>query len=142
MAKSDIIVGKHCMEISEVIMSLRNIYNLLTTDLSNYDSFCIYPSSIQILTLSAEEMAQLALFINDNNCLQKIGFSESSLLYVAKSRKIKMAVMDRITQNICDELGIDTIQIQHKKSESKETYIPNSDSRLTKKNIFRAACLL
>lgn len=142
MEKLDIIVGKHCMEISEVIMSLRNTYNLLTTDLSHEDSLCIYPASIQIVHLSADEMSQFVAFYSNNTSLQRIGFSESSLLFIAKSRKIKVAVMDKITRKICQELGISTIQIQYKKSQIQEPFIPNKDSRISKTNIFRiAACL-
>ncbi len=142
MEKLDIIVGKRCMEISEVIMSLSNTYNLLTTDLSYEDSLCIYPASIQIVRLSADEMSQFVAFYTHNTSLQRIGFSESSLLYIAKSRKIKVAVMDRITRKICEELGICTIQIQYKKPEIQEPFIANKDSRISKTNIFRiAACL-
>lgn len=142
MEKLDIIVGKHCMEISEVIMSLRNMYNLLTTDLSLEDSLCIYPASIQIVRLSADEMSQFVAFYSNHTSLQRIGFYESSLLFTAKSRKIKVAIMDKITRKICEEFGIGTIQIQYKKSEIQESFIPNKDSRISKTNIFRiAACL-
>ena len=147
MEKNKIIVGKHCMEYSDVIFSLRNIYNLITTDLSADDSVCLYPGYINIISniisLSDDEMQQFVSFFHTNKSLQKIGFSESSLLFLAKSRKIEVAIMDTITQKICEELGIETLKIERIKNNIATSTIPNTNTRTSRlSSAFRiAACL-
>ena len=142
MEKNNIIVGKHCMELSEVIISLRNTYDLVTTDLSASDSLCVYPTYIKVICLSTEEMLQFISFFHNYTSLQKIGFSESSLLFLAQSRRIKVAVMDKITQDICKELDIETIKIERRNAEISEQPILNTNTRTSKLNILRiAACL-
>lgn len=142
MEKKNLIVGKHCMEYSEVIFSLRNTFSLITTDLSAKDSVCIYPGYISVISLSPDEMQQFVSFFYKNTLLQQIGLSESSLLFLAKSRKIKVAIMDKITQKICDELGIETIKIERIKNNIATSTIPNTNTRTSKLSIFRvAACL-
>ena len=105
MKKDSIIVGKHCMEQSDVILSLCSKYDLFTTDLVECDSLYIYTTSIRNITLSSGEMLQFMSFFSENKCLHKIGFTESSLLFVAKLRKIKVAAVDVVTQSVCNELG-------------------------------------
>ena len=130
------------MEYSEVIFSLRNTYNLLTTDLSAKDSVCIYPGYISVISLSPDEMQQFVSFFYKNTLLQQIGFSESSLLFLAKSRNIRVAIMDKITQKVCDELGIETIKIEHKNTEIATSTMFNKDTQTSRLRIFRvAACL-
>ncbi|MDE7402078.1 MAG: hypothetical protein K2M87_01550 [Muribaculaceae bacterium] len=143
MEKNNIVVGKHCMEYSDIIFSLRNIYNLITTDLSADDSVCLYPGYISVISLSPDQMQQLVSFFHTNHSLQQIGFSESSLLFLAKSRKIKVAIMDTITQKICDELGIETIKIERRKTEISESTVLMTDVRTSRlSSAFRiAACL-
>ena len=109
MEKNNIIVGKHCMEYSDIIFSLRNSYDLITTDLSADGSVCLYPGYINVVSLSTDDMQQFFAFFHANNSLQKIALSESSLLFLAKSRKIKVAIIDKITQKIFEELGIETM---------------------------------
>lgn len=143
MEKNNIIVGKHCMEYSDVIFSLRNTYDLITTDISTNDSVCIYPGDIDVVRLSADDMLQFLSFYYQNKSLQKIGLSESSLLFLAKTRKIKVAIMDTITQKVCEELGIETIKIQRRKTEISESTILAADTRTSRLScVFRiAACL-
>lgn len=143
MEKNNIIVGKHCMEYSDVIFSLRNIYNLITSDLSAEDSVCLYPGYINVISLSADEMQQFVSLFHTNKSLQKIGFSESGTLFLAKSRKIKVAIMDTITQKICEELGIETIKVERRKNEISESTILTTDTRTYRlSSVFRiAACL-
>ena len=130
------------MESSEIIFSLGFKYVMFTTDLVANDSLCIYPTTIHSITLSADEMLRLASFISGNRCLRKIGFSESSLLYVAKQRKIAVAVGDSITQCICDELGIETIKVQRQRPENSNTSSEGTKSQTTRRSIFKiAACL-
>ena len=142
MEKKNIIVGKHCMEYSEVIVSLQANYNLITTDLSVGDSVCVYPGYIRIISFSADDMQRFLSFVHNNTSLQKIGFSESSLLFLAKVRKIKVAIMDKITQKVCDELGIETIKIKRRKTDISEPTILNTDTRTSRLSVLRiAACL-
>ncbi len=105
MEKINILVGKHCMEHSDIILSLCSTYEILTTDLSVCDSLCTYPTTIKSITLSAEEMLQFTSFLSDNRCLHNIGTSESSLLFIAAKRKIKVAVMDFVTQKSLRRIG-------------------------------------
>ncbi|MDE5774616.1 MAG: hypothetical protein K2H86_09215 [Muribaculaceae bacterium] len=142
MEKNNIIVGKHCMEYSEVIFSLKNSYALITTDLSAEDSRCLYPGYIKVISFSADDMQQFVTFFHTNNSLQKIGLSESCLLFLAKSRNIRVAIMDKITRKVCDELGIETIQIERRKTDISEPTILNKDTRTSRLSVFRiAACL-
>ena len=142
MEKNNIIVDKHCMEYSEVIFSLRNTYSLITTDLSAKDSVCIYPGYISVISLSPDEMQQFVSFFYKNTLLQQIGLSESSLLFLAKSRNIGVTIMDKITQKVCDELGIETIKIEHKNTEIATSTMFNTDTQTSRLRIFRvAACL-
>lgn len=142
MEKKSLLIGKHCMEQSEIVLSLCSLYNLFTTDLASYDSLCKYPTSIVNITLSKEEILQLVSFFSDNKSLQKVGFSESSVLFIAKQRKVKVAVMDMVTQSICDELGIDTINVRNKKSEIPETVKTAVDSNASRLRLLKiAACL-
>ena len=142
MEKNKIIVSKHCMEYSDVIFSLRNSYDLITTDLSAKDSLCIYPEYIRVISFSADDMQQFVTFFHTNNSLQKIGLSESSLLFLAKSRNIRVAIMDKITQEVCDKLGIKTIKIEQRKTDISEPMILNTDTRTSRLSVFRiAACL-
>ena len=142
MEKNKVIVGKHCMEYSEVIFSLRNTYSLITTDLSAKDSVCIYPGYISVISLSPDEMQQFVSFFYKNTLLQQIGLSESSLLFLAKSRNIRVAIMDKITQKVCDKLGIKTIKIERRKTDISEPTLLNTDTRTSRLSVFRiAACL-
>lgn len=142
MDNNNLLVGKHCMEISGIILSLCSTYSLVTTDLAANDSLCIYPTSIRYITLSKEEMLQFNTFYSEHNDLHRIGFSESSLLFVAKRRKIKVAVLDIVTERICCELGIETINVSRKKSEVPKAEIASTDSGEGRLSFFRiAACL-
>ncbi|MDE5629028.1 MAG: hypothetical protein K2I69_05645 [Muribaculaceae bacterium] len=142
MGKINILVGKHCMEHPNVVRSLCSTYVLHTTDLAACDSLCKYPTTVKNITLAAAEMLQFASFYSDNKCLQKIGISESSLLFTALQRKIKVVVMDCITQSVCDELGIETLTVSpdsHDTSDSARPLVESPGSRL---KIFKiAACL-
>lgn len=130
------------MEQSDVILSLCSKYDLFTTDLVECDSLYIYPTSIRNITLSSGEMLQFMSFFSENKCLHKIGFTESSLLFVAKLRKIKVAAVDVVTQSVCNELGIETIMIQHKKTVRSDNSKATFNSRTSRLNIFKiAACL-
>ena len=130
------------MEYSEVIISLRNTYDLITSDISANDSVCIYPGYIDVVSLSADDMQQFITFFHNNKSLQKIGLSESSLLFLAKTRKTKVAIMDKLTQKICDELDIETIKIERRKTEISGPTMLNTDTRTSRLSVFRiAACL-
>ena len=144
MEKDIILVGKHCMEQSETILSLCSKYSLFTTDIAAADSLCIYPSTIKSITLSPEEMLRFASFHSEHECLQKLAFSEASLLFIAKHRKIKVAVIDTITKTVCKELNINTINVQQKKSkiEISEVCTSINDSRLNRLSVFKAAACL
>lgn len=138
-------VGKHCMEMSGIALSLCSSYSLLTTDLAANDSLCIYPTFIGNITLSKEEMLQFVSFFSDHKCLQRIGFSESSVLFIAKRRKIKVAVVDMVTRCVCDELGIETINVQSEtseKSEISETFRTTVNSNASRLRLFKIAVCL
>lgn len=142
MEKVSLLVGKHCMELSEVILSLSSAYSLYTSYFVNYDSLCTYPGSIQIISLSAEDMQQFASFFSENKILNKIGLSESSLLFIAKCRDIKVAVVDNLTQSICSELGIKTIKAKRKSIEMPMDNSTADRTQTSKFNLFKiAACL-
>lgn len=142
MEKINILVGKHCMEHSDIILSLCSTYEILTTDMAACDSLCSYPTTIKNITLSAEETLQYASFFYDNKCLQKIGFSESSLLFIALKRKTRIAVMDAVTQSVCDELGIETLTVFPKHPDTSDSVMPPVESPLSRLKIFKiAACL-
>lgn len=142
MEKNYLMIGKHCMEVSGIVLSLCPSYSLLTTDIAAHDSLCIYPASVGNITLSEEEMSQFVLFFSNNKCLHRIGFSESSVLFIAKQRKIKVAVVDVVTQHVCDELGIGTINVQSRKSGIPETVRLTVDSNAPRLRLFKiAACL-
>lgn len=142
MEKNCLMVGKHCMELSGIVLPLGSSYSLLTTDIAAHDSLCIYPSCVGNITLSDEEMSQFVLFFSNNKCLHKIGFSESSVLFIAKRRKIKVAVVDAVTQCVCNELGIETINVQSRKTVTPETLRPIVDSKASRLRLFKiAACL-
>lgn len=106
MEKSDIIVGKHCLEQSKVILSLCLKYTLITTDIVYAASKCIYSDSVRTVKMSSEEMCQYYTFYNEHECLSKIGFSEGALLFVALRRKCKVAIVDDVTKKVCRELGV------------------------------------
>lgn len=126
MGKDRILVGKHCMEKPEVILSLSSTYSLLTTDLAVEDSLCHYPSIINSISMSPEDILQFLSFHFDNKCLERIAFSESSLMFIAKERKIKVAVTDMVTQNICNELCIETIN-PHREKSSQSNSVGSKD---------------
>lgn len=142
MEKNCLMIGKHCMEISGIVLSLCSSYSLFTTDIAAYDSLCRYPTSVGNITLSKEEMSQLVLFFSENKCLHRIGLSESSVLFIAKQRKVKVAVVDAVTQCVCNELGIETINVQSRKSEIPKIVRPTADSNASRLRLFKiAACL-
>lgn len=142
MNNQSLLVGKHCMELSEVIRLLCERFTLFTTDLAAMESFCTYPNSIQDITFSEDEMSELIAFYSENECLQKIGFAESSLLFIAKRRKIRVAAVDIITQRVCDELGIDVLKVQRKNPEPPNAEPSVNESRLSRLGLLKiAACL-
>lgn len=142
MEKNCLMVGKHCMEISGIVLSLCPSYSLLTTDIAAHDSLCRYPASVGNIALSEEEMSQFVLFFSNNKCLHRIGFSESSVLFIAKRHNVKVAVVDTVTQCVCNELGIETINVQSRKPRSPETVRPAVDSNASRLRLFKiAACL-
>lgn len=140
--KNKLILGKYCMEKSELILSLCSSYSLLTTDLAANDSLCVYPTFVETITLSEEEMLQLLSAFVEDKYFQKIGLPESSLLFIAKRYNIKIAVADMATQCICDELGIETITVQSNKSEVSGTIRPAAKSNTSRLSFFKvAACI-
>lgn len=57
-------------------------------------------------------MLQLHSVFSENENLQKLGFVESSLLFVAVRQRIMVAVTDRLTERACKEIGIDMFKIE------------------------------
>lgn len=106
MEKTIIIVGKHCLEQSKVILSLCSKYTLITTDIASAASKCIYSDSVQTMKLSAEEICEYYTFFSEHECLSKIGFSEGTLLFMALRRECKVATVDDVTKKVCRELGV------------------------------------
>lgn len=144
MENIKIIVGKHCMEHSEIILPLSSKYTLISTDLAIAECRCIYPTCIQSISLSPKEMTEFLSLFQENPNLQKLGFSESSLLFVGSRRKIAIAVTDNLTENVCKQLGIEIFKVElnnlrFQKNEGEMVIKTARPSRLSE--IIRAACL-
>lgn len=129
MEKTNIIVGKHCLEQSKVVLSLCSKYTLITTDIASAASKCIYSDSVQTVKLSSEEICQYYTFFSEHGCLSKIGFSEGSLLFIALHRKCKVATVDVVTKNVCRELGIGIFNV------TLNGYEEDNSGNLSKKSL-------
>lgn len=133
------------MEQSEIVLSLCSKYTLITTDLVAAQSQCIYPKSIQSISFSPNDMLHFCSFFTENANLQKLGFVESSLLFVAIRQRIMVAVTDNLMESVCKEIGIETFKIENRranspqKDESEKQLRPSQTSRLS--DFIRAACL-
>lgn len=143
MEKSSIIVGKHCLEQSKVILSLCSKYTLITTDIASADSKCIYPDSVQPVKLSSEEICQYYAFFSEHECLSKIGFSEGTLIFVALLRKYKVAAVDDVTKRVCRELGVGifNVDLNGYEEEDAGNFSKNSLSGRIPDFMRGAACL-
>ena len=90
-------------------------------------------------------MLQFCSFFSENANLQKLGFVESSLLFVAIRQRIMVAVTDNLMERICKEMGIEIFKIENsgakrsQEDESEKDLRPSCTSRLS--NLIRAACL-
>lgn len=49
-------------------------------------------------------MLQFYSFFSENENLQKLGFTESSLLFVAFQQNIRVAVSDKLMESVCKEI--------------------------------------
>lgn len=137
-----LIVGKDCMESSQIILFLSAKYSLLTTEFAAEESVCLHHSLIENIVFSPEEMMEFARFLSENKCLQQIGFAESSMLFIARRRSIKIAVTDVVTQRVCSELGVETINIKRADTKLSNTISSFENSHVERLNIFKiAACL-
>lgn len=145
MENKKIMVGKQCMEHSEITLLLCANTTLISTDLAVAECRCLYPASIQSISLSPKEMTEFISFFSENENLQKIGFSESSLLFVARRQKIAVVVTDSLTESICKEMGIEIFKIESRGSNLSPTDNVETGLKTSRKsrlgNIIRAACL-
>lgn len=145
MENTKIMIGRHCMEQSEIVLSLCSKYTLFTIDLVSAQSQIFYPACVQSIEFSPNEMLQFCSFFSENANLQKLGFIESSLLFVAIRRGIIVAVTDNIMENVCKEMEIETYKIENsgpnrlQKGESEKNMKSSRTSRLS--DFIRAACL-
>lgn len=145
MENTKLIIGRHCMEQSEIVLSLCSKYTLITTDLVAAQSQCIYPKSIQSINFSPNEMLQFSSFFSENENLHRLGFAESSLLFMAIQRGIVVAVTDNMMENVCKEMGIEIFRIENRgvnrpqKDENEKNLRLSRTSRLS--DLIRAACL-
>lgn len=143
MEKSSIIVGKHCLEQSKVILSLCSKYTLITTDVASAASKCIYSDSVKTVKLSSEEICQYYTFFGEHECLSKIGFSEGTLLFIALRRKCKVVTVDDVTKKVCRELGVGIFNVGLNGYEEEEAgnFSKNSLSGRLPNFMRGAACL-
>lgn len=135
-------VGKHCLEQSTIILSLCSKYTLITSDLVAADSRCSHLSSVQIVGLSSEEMCQYISFFSKHKCLEKVGFTDGSILFIAIRRKCKVAAVDTVSRNVCQELGIGIINIKSEGNQLDSTYTNQKDLRnIRLPRFMKVACL-
>lgn len=143
MEKSSIIVGKHCLEQSNMILALCSKYTMITTDIASAASKCIYSDSVQTVKLSSEEICEYYTFFNEHKCLSKIGFSEGTLLFLSLRRKCKVATVDDVTKKVCRGLGVEIFNVVLSGCEEENTGNLSKNSRVSRLPDFMrvAACL-
>jgi hypothetical protein len=129
MNKTNLIVGKYYLERPDIIIDLSKNNLLFTTDIAYSEQKYPELSDLNILEFSETEILQYITFLSEHPYLQRIGFYEASILFVAVHRKMKVATNDAITRQVCHNLGIETIDIdistfvlKHNKDEGVPQY--------------------
>jgi hypothetical protein len=111
MEKTNLIIGKYYLERPNIIIELSKKYRLFTTDIAYSECKCSNLSNVKILDFTADEMLQYTAFVSEHLCLCNIGFYEAGILFVAIHRKMMVAASDITTRQVCNELGIDTVEV-------------------------------
>lgn len=111
MNKTNLIVGKDCLERPDILIELSKENLLFTTDIAYSEQKYSNLPHLNILEFTEAEMLLYSTFFSEHSCLQKIGFYEASILYVAECRKMKVATCDAVTRHVCLDLGIATTDI-------------------------------
>lgn len=111
MEHINLLIGKYFLERPDAILELSRKYILFTTDIENSECANLHLSNVEIVNLTAEEMLLFASFLSEHQCLNKVGFYDASVLFVAAHCKMIVAVADVVTRQVCNDLGIDILDV-------------------------------